>query len=88
MKIQIQDRDRNFHRSWKSVRLELKGYSQEVEIINMDKPSFWVPKCRELISKNIGIWLIENNFAPWLRGKPPKINLEPQGENQFLLKLP
>lgn len=86
MTIQIRDRDQYFQRSWKSVWLELEGYSRDFGV-NIDKPSFWGPNCRELISKHIGIWLIENNLTPWLNRKPPTLNLESKGGNQFLLKL-
>lgn len=87
LKLQSQDRDRYLHRDWKTIILELEGYSKLVEV-NIDKPSFWGPVCRELISKHIGTWLIENNLAPWLKGNPPKLNLEPLGGNKFLLRLP
>jgi hypothetical protein len=85
LKLQVQDRDRYFLRSWKSVWLELEGYSQVVEV-NVDKPSFWGPDCRELISKHIGIWLIENNLAPWPKRKPPKLVLNHIAENRFTVK--
>lgn len=87
LKLKAQDRDLYFQGDWKTVWLDLEGYSQKVEF-NVDKPSFWGPNCRELISRHIGIWLIENNLAPWPKGKPPKLNLESLDGNKFLLKLP
>jgi hypothetical protein len=79
LKLQTRDRDRYFHREWKTVFLELQGYPQPVEI-NIDKPSFWGPTCKELIHKQIGLWLMENSLAPWPKGKPPKLILRPMFE--------
>ena len=84
LKLHMQDRDRYFIKAWKTVVLELEGYSETVEV-NVDKPSFWGPTRRELISKHIGIWLIANNLAPWSKGKPPKLNLKPEGGNKLIL---
>lgn len=39
--------------------------------------------CRELISKDIGIWLRSEGLAPWSKGKPPKFGLIPNGEKKF-----
>jgi hypothetical protein len=87
LKLQARDRDRYFQRSWKSVWLQLEGYSQDVEV-NVNKPSFWGPNCRELISKHIGIWLIDNSLAPWPKRKPPKLIMEPIQGNNFSVRLP
>ena len=82
LKVNAQDRDRYFNRSWKTVTLELVGESKEVTV-NIDKPSFWGIPCRELISKNIGKWLIKNGRAPWPKGHPPRMRMEPMGDNRF-----
>jgi hypothetical protein len=87
LKIQAADRDRYFQKGWKTVTLELEGYSRLVEV-NVDKPSFWGPKCRELISKEIGFWFMENNLVPWPKRKPPKLLIEPIAGNRFSVRLP
>ena len=51
--------------------------------VNTDKQSFWNDICRELISKDIGLWLISNGRAPWVKGHPPKLQLEPAGKRTF-----
>ena len=50
---------------------------------NTDKPSFWNDTCRELISKEIGLWLIRNGKAPWMKGHPSKLQLGLAGERTF-----
>ena len=82
LKVDANDRDRYFSRKWKSVILELAGESKGI-VVNTNKPSFWGPICRELISRGIGIWLIKNRKAPWTKGKPPKIRMEPIEGNRF-----
>jgi hypothetical protein len=84
VKIEASDRDRFFQRNWKSIRLSLEGTSGVIEV-NIAKPSFWGATCRELISTDIGQWLILNGLAPWLKGNPPKLSLEHIDGNQFLL---
>ena len=84
LKLQAEDRDRYFRKEWKYVIVELEGYSKPVKL-NIDKPSFWNTTCRELISKEFGVWLIENNLAPWPKGKPPKLMLTPIKDNRYRL---
>lgn len=86
IKISEQDRDRLFKKEWKSVVLKIEGYDNEVEV-NIDKPSFWGETCRELISKEVGLWLIANNNAKWDKGNPPKLRLEPLNERKFKVEL-
>jgi hypothetical protein len=64
-----------------TVSLELEGF-REVVIVNIDKPSFW-NECREMINKEIGIWLIQNKQTPWIKGKPPKFKVVPLVGNRF-----
>ncbi len=82
LKISSEDRERFFRRDWKHVFLTLEGENNEVTI-NVSKKSFWTPECRELINKQVGLWLIKNEKAPWPKGRPPKIKLEPASGNRF-----
>jgi len=82
LKIDINDRNKNFSREWKNIILYLEGIVEPLSI-NIDKPSFWNQSCRELINKEIGKWLIKNNKAPWPKNNPPKIKLEKIENNIF-----
>ena len=83
LKVSITDRDNHFQRVWKTVSITLpNGVKTNV---NIDKESFWNGTCRELISKQIGEWLLESGNAPWHYGKPPKLELTPVGYRQFIL---
>lgn len=84
LKISIKDRDRCFRREWGTVLLELPGRDDPVEI-NIDKDSFWAPTCPELISKEIGLWLRANGYAPWPTGRPPRFPLDSLGGGRFEL---
>ena len=55
IKIDPRDRDRYFRKPNAFLRLE--GQTGDISV-NTDKPSFWNGTCRELISKDIGLWLI------------------------------
>lgn len=81
-KVKIKDRDTYFDKDWKTVFLHLEGVVEPVKVI-IDKPSFWNNTCHELISKNIGKWLLDNFFAPWPSGRPPKFDLVPITNNHF-----
>ena len=80
IKLNPRDRDRYFRKPKAFLRLE--GQAGDISV-NTDKPSFWNYTCRELISKDIGLWLISNNKAPWVKGHPPKLQLEPVGDRTF-----
>ena len=80
IKIDPKDHDRYFRKPNAFLRLE--GKTGDVPV-NTDKPSFWNCTCRELISKEIGLWLRSNGRAPWIKGQPPKLQLEPVGELTF-----
>ena len=80
IKLNPMDRDRYFRKPKAFLRLE--GQTDDIQV-NTDKPSFWNDTCRELISKDIGQWLISNHKAPWVKGQPPKLQLEPVGERTF-----
>ena len=76
------DRDRYFQRTWSSVFIEFEGNGQvEVNLSN----SFW-QGCRELRSAQIGKWMIKIGVAPWPKGSPPELKLEPIGNRKFMLR--
>lgn len=79
LKLSVADRDKHFRREWKSVFILLEGQDKPIKV-NIAKPSFWSPACRELINVEIGRWLIKNGLAPWPKGKPPKLVLTPMSE--------
>ena len=84
LKVDALDRDRYFSRSWPTIILELPGQTDPVEV-NVAKASFWSNTCRELISRDIGKWLIDHKYAPWGHGRPPKFQLKKVGERRFKL---
>ena len=78
LKINAADRDQYFRREWQSVILILEGEDGTIEI-NVDKPSFWNASCRELISAEVGRWLLKNGLAPWPKSRPPRLNFGTDG---------
>jgi len=71
-KISEVDRDLYFTRSWKKVTIALPvGTGFVLTEANIDKESFW-GDCRELITKDIGVWMMAQKYAPWGKGLPPK----------------
>jgi hypothetical protein len=84
LKISATDRDCYFKKSWNSVFVLLPN-GKKVEV-NTKKASFWNDSCRELISKEIGVWLIASQKAPWQSGSPPSFNLKPTSERHFVLE--
>jgi|SRR5215831_10043276 len=85
IKLSVNDRDRFFRTDWKSVTLEFEGLLATTQV-SIAKKSFWTPECRELIKKEIGDWLQINGLDRWPKGNPPKIRLEPLGNQRFLLR--
>ena len=84
LKISIADRDRFFEKGWRSATLRLEaGGTTVVAEVNCAKASFWNGTCRELIGKDIGRWLIDNGFAPWPKGVPPRFRMIPVGVGTF-----
>ena len=61
IKLMPRDRDKYFRRP--EVFLNLEGRTGDIPV-NTDKQSFWNDTCRELISKEIGLWLIDNGKGP------------------------
>jgi hypothetical protein len=82
LKISADARDAFFHRNWGTVALHLSGRELPATV-NIDKASFWNDTCRELISRDIGSWLIENGMAPWPQGNPPSLHLIARSERAF-----
>jgi hypothetical protein len=83
-KVSAADRDRYFNPAWQTVILELPSRSGPVIVeANVGKESFWNSQCRELISKEIGRWLIEEGCVLWPKGNPPKFIVEPCGDRRF-----
>ena len=84
LKIKKIDRNTLIQKSWNSIILEMEHESPIT--LNISKKSFWGESCREVISKEIGMWLIKHKLAPWKKGKPPKFNLVPIEKNLFRLE--
>ena len=82
IKLKAKDRDRYFSRKSKYVSLRLEGQTGDISV-KTDKPSFWNDTCRELINREIGLWLRSNGIALWTKGHPPKLQIEPAGEQRF-----
>jgi len=86
IKVGARDRDTLFRRQWKTVELYLPNQSAPV-IVNIDKDSFWNSTCRELISREIGAWLIRTGLAPWPPGEPPSLRLVARSDRTFDLSV-
>ncbi len=88
LKVPIADRDAHFSRSQRTIILELPRGAEFVGVpINVGKDSFGT-ECRELISKEIGLWLMDQGLAPWPKGQPPKIDVEQVGVGRFRVMRP
>jgi hypothetical protein len=87
LKIPKRDRDVFFRREWGAIELHLAGREQPA-VINIDKDSFWNHSCRELISREIGSWLIDNKLAPWPDHSPPRLLMKARGERVFECAIP
>ena len=81
--ISEEDRDAHFRREWSSVTLRIEGDEIAVRLT----PSFW-RSCTELRSKAIGQHMLQRGLAPWPRGRPPELELVPEGEREFRLECP
>ena len=85
-RVTPEDRNRFFVRDWKSVAIELPTRARiTVATANIDKDSFWGPQCRELISKQIGIWLIGEKHAPWSQRRPPRFVVKAGRQGRFIV---
>lgn len=81
VRVQYDDRDRYFQRSWGSVEVVLD--SGEAAEVSLSK-TFWTT-CPELKSTVIGRWMLKQRVIPWAKGKPPEFDLEPIGDRRFRL---
>ena len=76
LKIPAAARDAFFEKTWKTVTLRLLASGTlRTAIVNCDKASFWDDRCRELIGRDIGRWLIDRGWAPWPEGSPPRFRV-------------
>jgi hypothetical protein len=83
-KVQAPDRDRWFSPERPVVVVVLPSRTGPLAVtVNIDKASFWGATCRELISRDIGQWLISEGHAPWPQGYPPKIEVRRTGPATF-----
>jgi len=81
IKIGWKDRDNHFGKTWTSGAIELENE----EVVNVTlSPSFW-RCCPELRRARIGKWMLDNELAPWPKGTPPRLKLEPIGDRRFRL---
>lgn len=86
LRVPVADRNKYFKRSWKSVTLELRtGRTYRCVKVNLDKPSFW-ENCPELISKEIGQWLIRRGCGTWPSGNPPRFDVTHPGGRVFRVR--
>lgn len=83
-RISHPDRDEFFKKEWTVIVLEFEGEPALVEV-PVDAQSFWSETGKELTSPAVGRWLRHNGLAPWPKGNPPTIVLEPIAENRFRL---
>ena len=80
-KIEPGNRDADFQRGWGTVFIHLPGGATAEA--NVDRDAFWGPQCREVISQDIGQWLLSNGHAPWNPGSPPKFEVEATQPRHF-----
>jgi hypothetical protein len=82
LKISLEDRNQFFDRGWRVVQLHIAGTKEPINV-NVDKSSFWKGTCRELLSLELGRWMIAEGLAPWPKGKPPHFELIPKDAGVF-----
>jgi len=81
IRINREDRQLHFRKQWEYVVIEIDSSTFEVRLSD----SFW-SDCIELRSKKIGKWLLDQGLAPWPKGKPPRLSLEPLRKRTFRLR--
>ncbi|HEY9076423.1 MAG TPA: hypothetical protein VIO61_07755 [Anaerolineaceae bacterium] len=86
-RVAIPDRDAFFQKDWEQITLTLEGEDEPVEIA-LNPAHFWGDPCRELVHPKIGKWLHKEGLAPWARGNPPRLVLEPVEGSRFILSKP
>lgn len=86
IKITMHDREQFFNRNWQTVILHLSGYPRPIEV-NVAKASFWNRNCGELIKKDIGIWLKQNNCEVGTLGWPFELRMTAIGNREFKVEI-
>lgn len=86
-RVTLEDRDQFFKKEWDSIVLEIEGESEHIEI-KIDQEAFWSEEGRELHSHELGRWMRKNGLAPWGRGNPPVIAIDPLEGNHFQVAKP
>ena len=81
VRIATPDRDAHSRRRWSRVVVRMEG-GESVRVTL--SPSFW-RRCSELRSAKIGLWMLDHGVAPWPKGRPPELVLEPTAEAEFSL---
>ncbi len=84
VRISASDREKFFDKSWKSIILYIGKF--ENSVILPIRGTFWTI-CPELRNMKIGEYLIVNGLNKWKKGKPHKLILFPQNDNQFMLRV-
>jgi hypothetical protein len=82
LKIALSDRDLHFKRDWQSVFVHLPA-PFGAATVNIAKASFWKGTCRELICRDIGLWLIGTGNGRWPKHRPPEFRLQPRVPGVF-----
>lgn len=84
IKIPLKDRGLYFKPSWETVVIEFPTEAGLMDVeVNVRKNSFWTPTCREVISKQIGLWLKKKRLGRWPHGKPPRLEIVPVRRRRF-----
>lgn len=84
LRVSVDDRDRYFDKGWREVVFDLDG---EGEATSPVSESFW-RRCSELRSAEVGRWLRGRDLAPWPKGSPPNLEVQPVGGNRFVVSQP
>ena len=69
VKLTIKDRDAYLRREWGRVEIYLPGRANPTKV-NVEKDSLWGRQCRELISHEIGKWLLATGMPRGQGGCP------------------
>jgi len=83
IRIMREDRDRYFDKAWPLVTIELDN--RDLVGVKLSN-SFW-GGCTELRNAKIGKWMLDRGLAPWPKGSPPNLKLEPIGNRKFRLMI-
>jgi len=84
LQVPLADRAKHFDRRWQDVVLELETNEGVIEVrANVRKRSFWSPTCGELITAQIGLWLLAQRLVPWPERERPKFKVSALGDGRF-----